>query len=258
VIYAKMPPLLRAFRMKNTLTPYATDPIGWTFSVQRWERLTSLHWAYDPAVIAKFIPEGLTVDTFDGKGWIGILPFLANDIRLSYLPPVPWLSRFAETNVRTYVRGPDGKPGVWFFSCDCARLAVVAGAQLVFRLPYVWASMKLVDEGSRITYSSRRFWPGNTSATTDIRIEIGDEIPPSDVTQLQIFLAARWRYYVKTALGMLSCQLEHEPWPFRKVRLLGLQQTLLKVSGLPEPQGEPLVCFSPGVHVHLALPKFVK
>src|SRR6266851_10023184 len=33
---------------------------------QRWERLTFLHWAFEPAAVQRLLPDGLTADVFDG------------------------------------------------------------------------------------------------------------------------------------------------------------------------------------------------
>ena len=80
---------------------------------QTWRRLTFLHWPYDPDLIRRFIPAGLELDTFDNAAWVGLVPFEIYD-----LPGIP---HFPETNLRTYVIGPDGSRAVWFFSLEAAR-----------------------------------------------------------------------------------------------------------------------------------------
>ena len=39
--------------------------------MHRWDTLTFLHWSYEPDVVARLLPVGLTLDTFDGKAWVG-------------------------------------------------------------------------------------------------------------------------------------------------------------------------------------------
>jgi len=91
-----------------------------------WSQLLFAHWPVDPDAVAQVLPTGVTLDTRDGKAWIGIVPFLMSDVAFRFCPPIPGLSRFLELNVRTYVT-VDGKPGVWFFSLDAAsRIAVRA------------------------------------------------------------------------------------------------------------------------------------
>ena len=67
-------------------------PDARVFGYQRWEHLLFLHWAWDPAEIQRRLPAGLTIDTFDDRAWIGVVPFFMNRIRPAYLPPVPWIS----------------------------------------------------------------------------------------------------------------------------------------------------------------------
>jgi uncharacterized protein YqjF (DUF2071 family) len=38
----------------------------------------------------------VTVETSNGSAWVGLLPFLMDDVRAPKLPPLPYLSRFPE------------------------------------------------------------------------------------------------------------------------------------------------------------------
>ena len=111
---------------------------------QRWERLTFLHWAYDPDVVQRLLPAGLTVDTFGGVAWVGLVPFFMR-VHTPGDRGVPWVSNFCETNVRTYARDREGRAGIWFLSLDAARLGAVAVARASYRLPYFWSSMRLTS-----------------------------------------------------------------------------------------------------------------
>jgi len=83
---------------------------------QSWEHLFFLHWRVDPAEVAKRLPAGLSVDTFEGQAYLGIVGFRMSQVRPAGLPALPWLSYFNELNVRVYVRDAAGEPGVWFLS----------------------------------------------------------------------------------------------------------------------------------------------
>ena len=132
--------------------------------LQGWKDLTFVHVAYDPQVVQRRLPQGLTVDTFEGRAWVGLVAFHMENIRLPYLPPVPYLGTFPETNVRTYVRGPDGRPGVWFDSLDITRLIPVLVALGTYRIPYRWADMSIEHESDTVIYRSKRRWPGPRSS----------------------------------------------------------------------------------------------
>ncbi|MBC8065486.1 MAG: DUF2071 domain-containing protein, partial [Chlorobia bacterium] len=57
--------------------------------LQKWRDLSFLHFSLEPDVVQALLPEGLTVDTFDGKAWIGLVPFWMTGIRFPWVPPIP-------------------------------------------------------------------------------------------------------------------------------------------------------------------------
>ena len=81
---------------------------------QTWANLFFQHWEVDESMLQSHLPSGLTVDTFRGKAYLGICGLSMKSVRPQGLPALPWLSHFAELNVRTYVRDPEGNPGVYF------------------------------------------------------------------------------------------------------------------------------------------------
>lgn len=213
---------------------------------QRWTRMTFLHWPYPPATVQRLLPPGLEVETAEGSAWVGLLPFLM-EVRPPGLPPLPWVSRFPETNVRTYVRGADGRAGIWFFSLEAARLGAVAMARVTYRLPYFWAEMSVRSDGAEVGYRSRRRWPGPSNARCLARVEVGAELTPGELGPLDHFLTARYRLYTVVAGRGASAEADHPPWPLARARLLTLEQDLVQAAGLPRPARPPLVHYSPGV-----------
>jgi uncharacterized protein len=221
----------------------------------RWERLTFLHWPFDPADVQRLLPSGLEVETWDGAAWVGLVPFYMR-VATPAGHRVPWLSNFCETNVRTYARDRAGQSGVWFLSLDAARLpAVVTGRYSPYRLPYFWSSMRLGERPDEIAYTSRRRWPGPRSAVTRVRIGIGAPIDPSEVTPFEHFLTARWRLFSAPGGRVVMARARHEPWPLYRARPLLLEDTLLTSAGLTVPEAEPLVHYSPGVDVTIGRPE---
>ena len=115
------------------------------------------------------------------RAWVGLVPFFLR-VGLPHVPSIPWFSRFAETNVRTYVRSADGETGIWFFSLDAARLGAVVVARSTYRLPYFWSKMRLERTGSTIRYDCRRRWPGPKGARARVEVEIGEPFAPDELT----------------------------------------------------------------------------
>lgn len=212
---------------------------------QAWLELTFLHWHFDPAAVRRLIPAELELDLWEGRAYVGLVPFILDDITLTKAPAAPWLSRFNETNVRTYVRDRTGARGVWFFSLDAARLAAVIGARVSYALPYFWAKMSVRKEVGRVLYRSvRRHGP---EGMTDIVIRPGD--PVTEPTELEHFLSARWRLFAYRGGRLLRADVEHPRWPLQRAAVERLDQTLLQADGLPAPVGAPLVHFSAGTRV---------
>src|ERR1700761_1724326 len=65
---------------------------------QRWNDLLFAHWPISPAEVERTLPSGLTVDTFDGWAWLGVVPFAMDQIRLRGMPAIPGVRAFPELN----------------------------------------------------------------------------------------------------------------------------------------------------------------
>lgn len=222
--------------------------------LQRWATMTFLHWAYDPALVRPLVPGGLDLELFDGAAWVGLAAFEMARVRVPGLPPVPRLSRFPETNLRTYVRGPDGG-GVWFLSLDAASLPVVLGGRAAYGVPYHYADMSVEVAGDTVRYRSRRR-PGGHGH--DIVVAAGQPYGDAEVTGFDRYLTDRWLAYGRRCGHFVVTRVEHPPWPLSRGRLVRLRQSLTAAAGMPEPAGSPLVHYSPGVDVRLAAPRLVR
>jgi uncharacterized protein YqjF (DUF2071 family) len=220
----------------------------------RWDDVTFLHWRYEPREVQRLLPRGLKVETFDGSAWVGLVPF-AMTVRGARGPAVPWASFFPETNVRTYVRGPDGRTGIWFFSLDAARLAAVLVARARYGLPYVWARMRVQragsGEGAVLRYRSARREQGRGRAASAVDVSVGPLIARADVSDLEEFLTARFRLYSRVRGRLLSAPAEHAPWPLHHAGPTQVRDRLVEAAGLPPAAGEPVALYSPGVDVRV-------
>jgi uncharacterized protein YqjF (DUF2071 family) len=219
--------------------------------LHEWSTMTFLHWPYPPSVVQRLLPRSLEVESVDGQAWVGLLPFRMRGVRIPGLPAVPWLSQFPETNVRTYVRGPDGQSAIWFFSLESARRPAVLAARATYWLPYFWADMSVDEDGGRVRYQSRRRWPGPSGATCRAVVERGGPFGVDDLGELDQFLTARYVLYTQIARRLAYAHAEHPPWPLTRARVLELEESLVQAAGLPAPQGQPLVHHSAGVPVRI-------
>lgn len=222
-------------------------PDGIAIGQMNWGKLLFMHWPVDAKRLRPLIPERLTIDTFEGKAWIGVVPFTMWGVRPSFMPPVPGLSEFHELNVRTYVH-LDGVPGVWFHSLDAASSLAVWGARTFFHLPYFNAEMSLEQEDERIVYSSTR--TDAPAAHFQATWRIGEELPTSEPGSLDFFLTERYCLYAADHDDQLyQLRIHHPPWPLQRAELSAHTSTMIESHGLPTPHGDPLLHYAEALHV---------
>ena len=141
------------------MNPDPAERVTAPLMFQQWNSISFLHWSYPPSAIRPLVPSSLELDLHGGMAWISMTPFLLEGLRAPLLPALPWLSQSPETNVRTYVRGPDGRRGIWFMSLDIGRLPAVLAARLGYSLPYMWSRVEHRIEGQQVEYRGRRRFP---------------------------------------------------------------------------------------------------
>ena len=176
----------------------------------RWESLLFLHWAISPGKIQQTLPPGLTVDTFEGNAYLGIIPFFMKHVRFRWLPPLPGLSSFQELNVRTYVYDHRGIPGVWFYSLSCNQPMAVTGARLSTGLAYVNAEM-WSEKGELIDYRCRR---RRSSAVAQYRYRGEGMAREAEANSLEFFLLERYYFYAVRFGSLLRAQVAHNPYRY--------------------------------------------
>jgi len=221
---------------------------------QDWRDLTFLHWAADPRLLERFMPPGTHPDTFEGRSYVGLIPFRMVDAGPGRGPGVPWAGTFLETNVRLYSVDDTGRRGIVFLSLDTDRSIIVAGARLAFGLPYRWARMRhtVTSEGLH-RYETRLRRP-TARATSRITIRAG---APRKATTLDEFLTARWGLHVRHLGRTRYVPNAHPPWPLRDAEVMELDDALMGSVGLGDLGSRPpdLVAFSEGVHTEFGLPE---
>lgn len=196
----------------------------------RWHDLLFMHWPVSPDRIRSLLPERLEVQTFEGRAWIGLVPFTMSHIRRLPLPPIPGTSRFHECNVRTYVTC-HGRPGVYFFSLDASHGIACAFARRYWHLNYIHSAIQAQHERRRYVYHLGRvrepaitlhceWWRGGRRAT-------------SEPGSLDHFLTERYAMFAADRAGRIwEGRIWHHPWPLRNAELIELEDTLLRASGI--------------------------
>ncbi|MCU1677016.1 MAG: sle [Frankiales bacterium] len=223
-------------------------PVGLpALQAHEWLDTTFIHWRYDEADVQRLVPSGLTVESYDGSAWVGLVCLkmrVGLPLRRRVRPSIQVL----EANLRTYVTGPDGEAGVYFLSIDCDRWSVCAGGRAL-GVPYFPAYQDMSRDGDALTYSGTRY---GGKASYDVAVQVGDVL---EAGPLEEWLTGRFAQYSALGGARLRVPVTHAPWPLRRGGLTRCEQTVVQASGLPAPLGEPVVQFSHGVRdVVLDLP----
>jgi uncharacterized protein YqjF (DUF2071 family) len=158
--------------------------------------------------------------------------------------PVPWLSRFLELNVRTYVRH-GGKAGVFFFSLDAANPVAVEIARRWYRLPYFRASMRLRKAGGWRHYRSYRTHRGAPPAEFQARYRPAGEVYRAAPGSLEHWLTERYCLYTIGRRGeVFRGEIHHAPWPLQPAEAEIEANTMTVPHGLQLPPTAPLLHFA--------------
>jgi len=230
-------------------------PHGQWLMSQSWHDLLFAHYAIEPEIIRKLVPDILTVDLYRGTAWLSVVPFWIANLRPPGFPPLPGISKFPELNVRTYVtyRRRDGseKHGVYFFSLDAANLSAVWGARLFYRLPYWHASMK-VEGFDEIRYRSRRIHgPKARKGMPEWRGVYRPIAPVKTATpgSLAEFLTERYCLFAWNRGRMYCADIHHLPWPLQAAAAEIELDTMAQPLGLDLPPEPDVMHFSRALKV---------
>ena len=208
-----------------------------------WLDLLFAHWPIRPELLRDRIPPQLVIDTFDGSGWIGIVPFTMSNARPRFSPVA--LNDFPELNVRTYVKY-GGKPGIYFFSLDAASSLLVWGARQFVSLPYYNATMRVIDDARGWTrYRSARTHRGAPPARWVARYRPTGKAAPPDPGTLEHFLTERYCLYtLDGASRPRRLEIHHRPWPLQAAEAQISINTMAEAAGFRLPSIAPLLHFA--------------
>lgn len=231
-----------------------------TAGYQEWRQLTFLHWRVAASDLQKLVAPSLTIQEYDGSAWIGVVPFSMERIRPWWSPPVPGVSWFLETNVRTYVVDEHGASGVWFMSLDANQRLAVNIARRFWYLPYKFADLTLERDSSLQTSASRQFtYRGlrreTPAADYDISVRVcGGDPKPAVPGTLEHFLVERYLLFAPRPDGsLMTGQVHHDPYLLRNIDDVSVRQTLTNAAGCDTCGPHPdQAAFSDGVQVRVS------
>lgn len=233
--------------MIDRTTP-SVRPVGRSSGTQTWRSLLFCHWEVPCNALRNCVPSDLEIDTFDGRAFIGVVPFKMRAIRPRWLPQALALN-FLETNVRTYVIHK-GRPGVYFFSLEASSRLAVRAARMGWSLPYHHARMQSSQIDDQFTYTSSR--TGSQPRRHQTSFRIGQELGPVCLGTLEHFLLERYLLFTRKRGHIYVGQVHHQPYPLWTAIIDDVQDQLVAAAGLPPVTDLPDIAhFSPGVDVEV-------
>ena len=182
----------------------AKEKKSWVIS-QKWSNLLFLNFSLPAKVIQDKLPPPLKVDTFEGKAYISIVPFMMSSIRFPYTPPLPF-SKLLELNIRTYVQ-LEGVPGIYFFTLDTNHKLASYIAQRFFSLPYRHTSLTAKCQAKQLYYSSPHF---------EVRAMIKER---KEKTTFDHWIVERYHLFTQKKSSLLQGTALHPPWSLHEVDL---------------------------------------
>ena len=187
---------------------------GWIIS-QHWKDVVFLHYTVDASELQKKVP--FPLDLYQGQAVVSIVPFVMGKIRFPFLPPIPWLSKLLELNLRTYVK-LNGRPVVYFFTLDSNHLPGVLIARWFFSLPYRWMKLKFSHKGS-YEFTSPQF---------RLKARVG-EVRTS--TEFDRWSTERYGLLTKRGENVFEGIVEHLPWTLQDLEIEELTDNFSSLIG---------------------------
>ena len=176
-----------------------------------------LNYEVDARILARFVPAGTEMDTWEGRTFVSIIGFLFLDTRLRGLA-VPFHRSFEEVNLRFYVRRRADEG--W-------RRAVVFIRELVPRALIAWTARVLYNEnytavrmGHRLQDASETdraptvtYWWGRGDARGELNVRAtGGPAPLVEGSREEFIAEHYWGYARQRDGGTLEYRVEHPRW----------------------------------------------
>jgi uncharacterized protein len=180
-----------------------------------WRELVMLNCEVDPALLRKYVPRGVELDTFEGRTFVSLVGFQFLRTRLYGFVAVPFHTNFDEVNLRFYVRrreGSETRRGVVFVRELVPRMAIARFARLMYGEKYDSCPMQHRIERNADRISAEYAWEWRRG---HFRLSAAAEGDPKRVAEgtLENFITEHyWGYSAKSASQSIEYRVSHDPW----------------------------------------------
>ena len=180
-----------------------------------------LNYAADPALcretLARLVPAGTELDSFEGKTYVSLVGFRFLRTRVRGIW-IPFHSDFDEINLRFYVKSrgvSQARRGVVFVREIVPRYAVAKVAQVFYHEKYIALPMrhKVIEPTSEHGRLQAEYGWRHQGQWNQVRVECSGRPALVPEGSLEQFITEHyWGYAAQPDGGSLEYEVAHEPW----------------------------------------------
>jgi hypothetical protein len=180
------------------------------FLTAKWHDLVMVNYEVDPKLLAKYLPEGTTLDFWEGECYVSLVAFKFIDTAVMGIK-VPFHTNFEEVNLRFYVKRETKKEvrhGVTFVKEIVPRMMISAVARVVYGEPYETWQMSHQQSAKELSY----YWQQN-GCKNHITVETGENLGVPDLNSHGEFIIEHyWGYTKRGMMRTDEYKVEHPKW----------------------------------------------
>ena len=182
---------------------------------QKWSDVLFVSFEVDYDLLRSELPKDLELDTFNGKAYLSIVPFVMSDIRFFFTPSLPF-SKLSELNLRTYVRYKN-KPGIYFFTLDSDHRLGNFLAQKIFNLPYRYAILDINIDNNVYNFESKN--------SLSLKVIIKDKKIKTDLSN---WITERYYLYNIVDEKVSRGDVLHPTWNLKEAEVININDQFSK------------------------------
>ncbi len=180
------------------------------FLTAKWLDLIMANYAVEPNLLQEFVPNGTTLDFWNGECYVSLVAFQFVETRVLGFK-IPWHINFEEVNLRFYVKcetKDEIKRGVCFIKEIVPRHAIALVARTFYGEPYETWKLSHQQTEKELTYIWKR-----GEITNRVHVEKGAELGvPADDSHGEFIIEHYWGYTRRGANRTDEYKVEHPKW----------------------------------------------
>jgi uncharacterized protein YqjF (DUF2071 family) len=186
-----------------------------TFLTAEWRKLIMAQYEVAPESLAPWLPQGVELDLYQNRCYVSLVGFLFDRVRVKGLA-IPFHTRFAEVNLRFYVRRiePDGtlRRGVVFVREFVPRTAIAVVARTLYEEPYLALPMRSSIVSSSDSLDLQYTWK-HRGRWHSLAVEASPHEQPIAAGSVEEFLTEHYWGYTRRSNGSTSeYGVRHPRW----------------------------------------------